>query len=522
MSEIYYDVTLLCREEDEAVSLFKKMNDSMDAAEHELIKLVNRCCGAEIDSHGYEYDIEHCKLFRNEFRISTYTGRSSEYPVDIIAPLMSVGCQIARIAVMYEDSSRWESRWFVDGKKSTKKKYEQQFRQYKVEDETDQLQRLLTTNKFKQAAEIIDHCDLRRIVPEADFIFQLICARGKHDGLAIKLVQAGLLDKPDKLYKTPWIALVAESGSSALLAACLERGMDPYDRGEMNEYTALHMAAGSGSERAVERVQTLIKACGENLSPVTKLGSPTWYGHEQKGNVAGCLLLRDAGARIIPPENFYDELDERTTVIEAVKHCDTNTLNKHFTPNFHDVVVFNALHYQCYEIVKWANDLEKIDWTSKFGGEAGMGADDLEAFYAKHPLYEQPFFFSTDGPGYDPRLVEHIVESVEPRVEILSRLLLYISGIKEFPSGVRLLDRLLSLGADIDTKRIIDNDEYKTTPIERSLWHECFDNFEFLLQAGADTSPRAFLEEATIEEAIQNCEAPARRRAKSIWKKYAE
>ncbi|MDJ0941372.1 MAG: hypothetical protein QNJ00_16545, partial [Woeseiaceae bacterium] len=478
MSEIYYEVTLLFRDEQNAVSFFDSLQKHEKEADYELIRLVNLCCGSAIELTHDNYDIEKQQRFRNEIRIFTYTGRNAEYPLQIVEPLKTAGCGIVKISVMYEDTDRWRHRFFVDGKKANKKTYDKAFAEHKFEDRTDELQRLLSTRSFSKAAKIIDDCDLGRIEPDPEFISPLIWERGKYDDIAIKLIDAGLLDEPDSQSNAPWILHVAEMGSARLLAACLERGMDCYATNATGETTTLHAVMFSGDEFSEAKTKLIIDACRDNLNPVTVIGSPLWAGRENMANVVGCRLMHDAGALIIPPAGFYDGLDARTTVREAVKHTDLDTLQENYTAEFYDDVLYLALLYQSFESVKWVDAQEPIDWMAKYGGDGAMGIRDLDAFYSKLPFYELPFSLSDSGPGFDSRLVEHIVESVPASRDTYSKLFVYIAGIKHFPEQVALMTRLKDLGADIDAKFVIDAGPYSTSAVDRSLMKECIDSFE--------------------------------------------
>ena len=323
MSEIYFDISLLLADESKAQSLSVALNEKQDVADGELIRLVNAVCDVNLESHGYEYNLDSLKTFRNEIQINCYSGRSSETPLQIVAPLCDFGVGIIQISTIYEEGEI-ENRFFVDGKKAKKGEYNKQFKKTRLEDDTDKLQRFLSNENFSKAQKIVNDCDLTRISPEDEYLFRLLCS-SKYDELCIKLLKAGLFDLGTSDYNTPWICEVAQNGSTKLLTAFLDYGFDPYDTGDGDTTTFHHCLTGDGKYN-VSNCELLLERYSDNLNTTTESGSPLWYGYSQASNIVGCVMFSSLGAKPIAPKGFYDELDTKEVVLKATKHRDIDKL----------------------------------------------------------------------------------------------------------------------------------------------------------------------------------------------------
>jgi hypothetical protein len=517
VGEINYDFNLLFREEDHATSFFGELEEHQEAAGFELIALINRCCNSDIESHGFEFDISEMKRFRNEVQISCYTGRSSEMPKEIAGPLCAAGASILRMSVFYEDAPDWDRLYFVEGKKAAKRTYDKQFKLCKVEDITDQLQRLLSSKKFAQASKIVDECDLSRIQPEDEYRWGLIQAH-KHTDLAIKLLHAGLYDQSDSDYKSPWLPCVAEYGSTVLLREFLDHGVDPYDSGEFGGITTLHQVLSVANERWQDNLQLLLDRCAGNLNPVTEEGSPLWFGFDSLGNIAACVQYQSAGGLVIPPESFYETFSGKALVIEAIKHGDVETAKQHFDSSYHHDALYLGLRYGNFEFVRWLDRQATIDWRDTLDGKIEP-CDILDEYLKVVPVFEIPFFFA-NRPCIDPRLIDYIIDSIPPDVAAYSRLLIYISGMNYLPQSTALLQKLLVLGADINAHAPINNDPAPTCAADHAMLHDCLDNMEFLLQSGINTDAESLPNSDPLSGWLDSLEGDTKRRGKALFKQY--
>ena len=516
MGEINYDFNFLFKKEEDAKSFAGGLVANESDSRHELIALINRYCNSGIDSHGVAFDIGSTKLFRNEVQISCYTGRSSEFPTDIVAPLQSVGCDILKLAALYEDASTWTRIHYLNGKKAARKQYDEQFKKFKLEDKSDQLQRLLSNERFAKADKIVDDCDLTQLVPEDEYLFSLIATK-KHLGLATKLLHAGLFAKGNE-YQDPWLNCVAQYGDTRLLKAFLDDGMDPYAIGESEYLTALHCCLYSGEEQSLENTKLIISRCADNLNPVTEEGSPLWFGYHQLADVASCVLMQQAGAKAIAPDSYYANLDGKELTIEAVKHGDYITAKESFDSDHYYEILYWALRHQCYELVRWLDHDASIDWKKKISSEVEF-SDEMDKLYADLPLYEIPFAF-TEGPGCDHRLIDHIIDRIKGSRETYSKLVVYVSRMNYMPQSVALLTKLVSLGADVDQHAEINGDTEKMCAVEQAMLHECLDNLEYLIEAGANTAIASLPLPESFEDWLNGYEGETRRRARSLFKKH--
>lgn len=517
MGEISYDFNLLFRDEERAIAFAALMQEHDADAGHELVRLVNRCCNSDIESHGFEFDISSTQRFRNEIQITCYTGRSSETPMAIVGPLKSAGAEILKISALYDDAPDWERFYFVDGKKVAKRSYEKAFREAKIEDITDQLQRLLSNNKFREASKIVDECDLDRIRPEDDFLSELIGPQEFTD-LAIKLLHAGMFDQGNTRYEQPWLPNVVESGQTRFLKACLDYGMDPYATGKHSGYTALHRCATGDSEYWLDNVNLIIERCRENLNPVTSEGSPLWLGYDQQANVAACVLLQNAGAEVIPPESHYDSFSGKDLLIEAAKHCDVAMVKTHFATEYYFDVLYWSLRHNCFDLVRWLDGQKAIDWDKKASSELTF-SDDLDQAYADLPFCEVPLLF-VDGPKCDPRLIDFIIDAVPSATATYSRLLIYIARMNHVPQCPGWMEKLIALGAEIDRHAAIDCHPEPTCAIDEALQHECLGNAELLFKNGVKTAPKLLPSGEPLSGWADCLEGEIKRRMKALFKQY--
>ncbi len=518
MGEINYDFNLLFRDEKRAESLFDEMARREKDCDCELIALINFCCHSDIESHGFNFNISEIRRFRNEVRIPCYTGRSSEMPEEIAGPLCAAGAEIVRMSVYYEDAPDWESIYFVDARKARKKAYDKEFKQFKIEDTTDKLQRLLSSYRFSQAAKLIDEAELDRIIPDEDYLGELVRSP-KHTDLAIRLMHAGKFDKPRKDYNDSWIHSVAGQGSTELLLAFLDYGVSPYGNGEPGTNTALHDVVFETEPHWQSNLNLLIERCRNDLSPMTEDGSPLWFGFEQTSNIAACVILQAAGGKVIAPDGYYDNFDRLTTVIEAIKHGDDEIVKAKYQETDYLESLYWALRHQNFDMVKWLNDQSDIDWCACTGDNISTG-DTLHEYYAIVPFYEIPFFLTSGGPQCDPRLLEYIVNMVPADKSIYSRLLIYIAGFNDLPEVVPLLHKLIEFGADIDAHFNINGDPDVTCAANQAMLHECLDNMELLLEAGVNTDESSLPDEEPLSGWVDCYAGDLKRQGKALFKKY--
>jgi hypothetical protein len=518
MGEINYNFNLLFRDEKRAESLFIEMKHQEDVSEHELVTLINICCNSDIETYGYAFDIEEIQRFRNEVQIPCYTGRSSEMPQEIAGPLFAFGAEIVRMSVLYEDAPDWDSIYFVDGKKTSKKNYDKEFKKFKIEDTTDKLQRLLSSNRFSQASKIAHEAELDRILPEEGYLFDLMESH-MHDDLAILLMQAGKYDKSCGHYYSSWLETAAGCGSTILLRAFLDYGMDPYHCGEAGTSTALHAVLYQSEPNWLAKLQLLIDHCRDNLSPVTNEGSPLWFGFGESMNVAACVVLQSAGGTVIPPKGYYDNFNRLMTVIEAIKHGDVVTAKEEYQLEDYLDALYWALRHQNFDIVQWIDAKQSIDWCTSVGNNLSTD-DSLKEIYTTIPLYEIAFYLN-DGPNCDPRLLDYIIDSVPADKSIYNRLLVYVAGLNDLPEAKELLQKLIDLDADIDAHVNINGDLDVTCAVNHAMLHECLDIVEILLEAGVKTGKEYLPDAEPLSGWLNGWEGDLKRKGKLLFKKYS-
>lgn len=516
MSEVYYDINILIKDESTALELSENLKREEEACGYELITLIKTVLKTSIDSHGFEYNIDSLKSFKNEIQINCYSGRS-EPPLGIVSALAKIEGSIIKISESYEDAPKPLVKYFLDGNKSTKKDYEKSYKKNKIEDETDKLQRYLSNFNFRNADEIADRCELNRIDPEDDYLFELIQSHN-YISLAKKLLKAGLFNNGDSVYKSPWIGNVAQYGSTDLLVSFIEHGLDPYDSGEGQE-TALHSCLYSSEQYSLSNIKYLIECCSENLDITTEYGSPLWFGFEEMTNIPGCLLFEAADAKVIPPLGFYDSKETVEILVESIKHRDADTFKRYYTNEHYHLSLYWALRHQSYQIVIWLNNEKTIDWHSLISKKLELN-NSLDQYFLEKPLYEIPFSLS-DGGGCDSRLLDHIIENIKPIAETYNQLAVYISGLKYLPESVQLLRKLKNLGAVFEVSLPINNDEDESS-LYRALQNECIENLEYLLEIGATIPNRDELGIESIGEYIEDYfEGEIKIRATALLEKYA-
>ena len=88
------------------------------------------------------------------------------------------------------------------------------------------------------------------------------------------------------------------------------------------------------------------------------------------------------------------------------------------------------------------------------------------------------------------------------------------------PQSVALLTKLVSLGADVDQHAEINGDTEKMCAVEQAMLHECLDNLEYLIEAGANTAIASLPLTESFEDWLNGYEGETRRRARSLFKKH--
>ncbi len=523
MGEISYDLTLLFPDESKAESLGNTFLELLEGCHHELTCMVNKACKPADPLSGDNYTLDYIKRFRNEIQISCYSGRLSEIPEKFVPVFHSSGAHSIHILARYDEGA--EDKYFVDGKKASKRTFDQYYKKHKLEDDTDKLQRFLSNSTFTKALNIIDQCDLSRIKPENDYLLDSLTDK-RYQKIALSLLPAGLYDGGDITHfqdgttrSLPWLLKVVEYSSREGLEAFLDYGYDPYGRGD-GDVTAFHDCLTSSEICSVENCQLLIERYSENLNPVTKYGSPLWYGYEQQTNLVNCHAMKKAGARIIPPKGYYDELNDRDLIVKSIQHHDFASFEQHYRDDFFYESLYWSLRYQSHEIVSWLNNKQEIDWLKSFSGLFDA-KDKFEQSVMDCPAYEVPFYYS-EGLNCDEDLIDYIVNSVPSDKDIYTRLAIYIAGLNGLPNSVALLKQLLENGSDFSAASIINGNDDKLFSLYQALFHEALDNFEFLLQAGAEIPDDPDIEDESLDELIRIfCEGENRKLALGIFKKYS-
>lgn len=522
MGEISYNLTLLFPDENKAESLCDSFLEMQESCDYELTCLLKKACQPSdpLSDHDYYLEEMGIRRFRNEVQIGCYAGRSSEIPVDFVPVFYSSGAHALHIFTTYDDGV--ENNYFVDGKNTNKKKFDQYYRKHKLEDDTDKLQRFLSNCTFSKALQIIDQCDLSRIKPENEFLGDLLFDK-RYEKIVLSLLHAGLYDRGNVTQLQegeivyPWLLWVVEYGSREVLEAFLDYGFDPYDCGD-GDVTAFHNCLSSGEISSVENCRLLIERYSENLNPVTGAGSPLWFGYEQQTNLVNCHTMKRTDARVIPPKGYYDELDGRDLVVKSVQHHDFETFVQNYSDDLYHDSLYWSLRYQSYEIVHWLNHKKEIDWESSFSGLVDEQGS-FEQFTLDQPAYEIPFIFSK-GLSCDENLLNYIVNSVPSNQEIYTSLATYVSGLDGLPNSVALLKQLLEKGADFGSESIINREE-KSYPLYQALFNEALDNFEYLLQAGAKIPKSPYIDIEPMDEYIKDhFEGEKKKTALDILKKY--
>lgn len=504
MSEVYYDFSILIQDESTALDLSEKLHREQKACDYELITLINTSLKTQIEAYDFAYHIDTLKTFKNEVQINCYSGRSEPPVIVVDALAKTIKGTIIKLSETYDDVSKPIIKYFLDGKKATKKAYEQAYKKHKIEDDTDKLQRYLSNCNFASANKIVNKCELDRIQPEDGYLFELIQSP-EYVALAQKLLQAGLFNHGDSVYQSPWMGSVAQYGSTKLLQAFIEQGLDPYDTGEGQE-TALHSCLNNADKYSLSNIQYLIKTCSQNLDLVTEYGSPLWFGFEEKSNIPGCLLFERAGATAIPPIGFYEGKTEVDILLESIKHRDETTFKQYYTDAFYDLSVYHALRHQAYPMLIWLNNEKTIDWQITLSDKLTLDTRDaLDQYYLAKPLYEIPFAL-VDGGGCDSRvldfIIDHVASNNDTNNKIYNLLAVYIAGFNHLPESVQLLQKLKQLGAQFNVTSTVDDED--DSALYRALMHECLENLDYLLQIGASIPNGEELGIESIEEYIED------------------
>ncbi len=498
MSEVFYSVSILFKDEAIANKLSGRLISSQSKCDFELIKLINFTLKCDVDSLGYEYSIDSLKVFKNEIQIICYSGRS-EPPLGIAEVINDHGASILRISESYDEAPKSLSKYFIDGKKSNKKEYGKNFKKYKIEDDTDKLQRFLSNENLSAAEEIVDKCDLKRIEPEHRFLCELIHAN-YYVSLTKKLLRAGLYEKGSGEDALPWLEVVVQYGTTELLNSFIEHGFDPYYVGSRGE-TALHSCLYLAEKNSLSNIKCLIAHCTGDLNFTTQKGSPLWFGYKQGGNIPGCLLFQAAGAKIIPPAGFYDDKGKVEIIVEAIKHRDEDTFKENYADEYYNLALFGALRCQSFSIINWLNSRRKIDWQSFITDEIEFDKV-FDEYFLELPLHEIPLALS-DGGECDYQLLNFIIDNLEPCNETYNKFAVYISGFNFLPGSVALLKKLKRLGAQFNVIVPINKGDDESS-LNNALRHECVENLDYLFEVGATIPNATDLGIESIEACIEN------------------
>lgn len=356
----YYNINIMFKSQDESDLVFDTYNSNISSKNNYLETVLSLVFNSENVIKTKEITIESFKKFTNEIEVSCYGSKYPSVEVETLIKNLIIEHENAiKLECNYGSDGESGFYYLVNGLKATKSKYQGFLKKNKIQDPTVEFVRYLKDYEYKKAYALLDKCDLSKIDSSDEDSTWLYCLlqEEKISDLVIKLIEHKVITEFDPRDKNTWLDEVIFASPLAILKCFFKMDYKAISRDP--EVTPVHCALHSATPDSIEKLKLIIDTFPDDLSKVTKYGSPLWQRGE---NIACCEYLESIRAEITPPLNFYDNLNILGKIIEAAKHNDVNNFEHFYEEKYRNVALFISIQEQSDKIVEYLNHDSSINW----------------------------------------------------------------------------------------------------------------------------------------------------------------